>query len=68
MAGSGSTAEVVVEQRDPVIDIVVDIRVGSPTFGQWDAVELSAANRKALYISEGLGHAFCALTDDATVG
>lgn len=51
-----------------ILDVVVDIRVGSPTFGQWDAVELSAANRKALYISEGLGHAFCALTDDATVG
>ena len=51
-----------------ILDVVVDIRVGSPTFGQWDAVELNATSRKALYISEGLGHAFCALTDDATVG
>jgi len=50
-----------------ILDVVVDIRVGSPTFGQWDAVELSGATRNALYISEGLGHAFCALTDDATV-
>ena len=51
-----------------ILDVVVDIRVGSPTFGQWDAIELNATSRKALYISEGLGHAFCALSDDATVG
>lgn len=51
-----------------ILDVVVDIRVGSPTFGQWDAVELNSTSRKALYISEGLGHAFCALTDEATVG
>ena len=51
-----------------ILDVVVDIRVGSPTFGQWEAVELDATSRKALYLAEGLGHAFCALTDDATVG
>ena len=51
-----------------ILDVVVDIRVGSPTFGQWDAIELNSTSRKALYISEGLGHAFCALTNDATVG
>jgi len=51
-----------------VLDIVVDIRVGSPTFGQWEAVELDDSARRALYISEGLGHAFCALSDSATVG
>lgn len=51
-----------------ILDVVVDIRVGSPTFGQWEAIELDAQSRRALYISEGLGHAFCALSDDATVG
>lgn len=51
-----------------ILDIVVDIRVGSPTFGQWEAVELDAHSRKGLYIAEGLGHAFCALTDSVTVG
>lgn len=51
-----------------ILDVVVDIRVGSPTFGQWEAVELDDVNRKALYIAEGLGHAFCALTPSATVG
>lgn len=50
-----------------ILDVVVDIRVGSPTFGQWDALELNGDTRKALYIAEGLGHAFCALTEDATV-
>ncbi len=51
-----------------ILDIVVDIRVGSPTFGQWDAVELDSETRRGLYIAEGLGHAFCALTGSVTVG
>ena len=41
---------------------------GSPTFGECDAVELSAEARTGLYIPEGFGHAFCALSDSATVG
>jgi dTDP-4-dehydrorhamnose 3,5-epimerase len=41
--------------------------VGSPTFGQWEAVRLDDAARAALFLAEGLGHAFMALTDDATV-
>ena len=49
-----------------LIDYVVDIRVGSPTFGQWDSVLLDAVDRRAVYLSEGLGHAFCALEDDTT--
>jgi dTDP-4-dehydrorhamnose 3,5-epimerase len=53
--------------RGAVYDVVVDIRVGSPTFGRWDAVRLDDVDRRALYVGEGLGHAFCALTDDATV-
>lgn len=51
-----------------ILDVVVDIRVGSPTFGQWEAVELNSETRQALFISEGLGHAFCALSESATVG
>ena len=51
-----------------ILDVVVDIRLGSPTFGQWDALVLDGEQRRSLYIAEGLGHAFCALTDDATVG
>lgn len=51
-----------------ILDIVVDIRVGSPTFGQWEAVELDSESRRGLYLAEGLGHGFCALTDSVTVG
>jgi dTDP-4-dehydrorhamnose 3,5-epimerase len=50
-----------------VLDFIVDIRVGSPTFGQWDSVRLDTDTHKAVYISEGLGHCFVALTDDAAV-
>ncbi|GAA3969014.1 dTDP-4-dehydrorhamnose 3,5-epimerase [Gordonia caeni] len=50
-----------------VLDVVVDLRVGSPTFGAHDAVLLDDADRKAVYISEGLGHAFCSLQDGSTV-
>lgn len=51
-----------------LLDVVVDVRVGSPTFGRWEANELSSATFRAVYLSEGLGHAFCALTDDAVAG
>ncbi|MEF2977747.1 dTDP-4-dehydrorhamnose 3,5-epimerase family protein [Subtercola sp. YIM 133946] len=50
-----------------VLDYVIDIRVGSPTFGHWDAVLLDQTHHRSVYLAEGLGHAFVALTDDATV-
>ncbi len=53
--------------RGAILDVVVDIRVGSPTFGQWEAVRLDDDKREALFISEGLGHGFCALTPEVTV-
>lgn len=49
------------------IDYIVDIRVGSPTFGTWDSVVLDTESRRSVFLSEGLGHAFVALTDDATL-
>ena len=49
-----------------LIDYIIDIRVGSPTFGQWTSVLLDTVDRKAVYLSEGLGHAFCALEDNTT--
>jgi len=51
-----------------ILDVVVDIRVGSPTFGQWEAVELDGESGRAVYVAEGLGHGFCALSDSAVVG
>jgi dTDP-4-dehydrorhamnose 3,5-epimerase len=53
--------------RGAVLDVVVDIRAGSPTFGRWEGVRLDDVDRRALYLGEGLGHGFCALTDDATL-
>ena len=47
--------------RGAVLDVIVDIRVGSPTFGRWEAVRLDDVDRRAVYIGEGLGHGFCAL-------
>ncbi|MEU7528594.1 dTDP-4-dehydrorhamnose 3,5-epimerase family protein [Saccharothrix sp. NPDC042600] len=49
--------------RGRLLDVVVDIRVGSPTFGQWDAVELSPERFNSVYLPEGLGHALMALED-----
>ncbi|MFF7971868.1 dTDP-4-dehydrorhamnose 3,5-epimerase [Streptomyces sp. NPDC007905] len=50
-----------------VLDVVVDIRTGSPTFGKWEAVRLDDATHRSVYLSEGLGHAFMALKDNSTV-
>jgi dTDP-4-dehydrorhamnose 3,5-epimerase len=53
--------------RGSVFDVVVDIRVGSPTYGRWDSVLLDAVTHRSVYISEGLAHGFLALQDDSTV-
>lgn len=53
--------------RGSMIDVVVDIRVGSPTFGEWVAVRLDSTEYRALYVAEGLGHAFVALEDDTVM-
>ena len=48
-------------------DYVVDIRVGSPTFGSWEAVTVTAKDRNAILLDVGLGHAFVALEEGTTV-
>jgi dTDP-4-dehydrorhamnose 3,5-epimerase len=53
--------------RGAVLDVIVDLRVGSPTFGRCEGVRLDDTDRRAVYLSEGLGHGFCALEDDATL-
>lgn len=62
-----SQAKYVTCVRGAVLDVVVDIRVGSPTFGQWDSVLLDEHARRSIYLSEGLGHAFLSLEDNSTV-
>lgn len=53
--------------KGAILDVVVDVRVGSPTFGQWDSIVLDDVDRRAVYLSEGLGHAFLSLEDGSTV-
>jgi dTDP-4-dehydrorhamnose 3,5-epimerase len=52
--------------RGALLDVIVDLRVGSPTFGQSEFVRLDEHTGKGVYLSEGLGHGFLALTDDTT--
>jgi dTDP-4-dehydrorhamnose 3,5-epimerase len=60
-------AKYVICASGAIIDVVVDLRVGSPTYARWEAVQLDDQTRRAVFISEGLGHAFVALSDRATV-
>jgi dTDP-4-dehydrorhamnose 3,5-epimerase len=62
-----SQAKYVTCNAGALLDVVVDIRVGSPTYGRWEAVRLDTQNRKALYVAEGLGHVFIALEDDTAI-
>ncbi|MGW0043965.1 dTDP-4-dehydrorhamnose 3,5-epimerase family protein [Rhodococcus sp. NPDC003348] len=53
--------------RGAFLDVIVDLRVGSPTFGTWDSVLIDDVDRRAVYLSEGLGHAILSLEDASTV-
>lgn len=50
-----------------ILDVFVDLRKGSPTYGEWDSVELTEENKKAAYVPKGFAHAFCSLTDVVVV-
>lgn len=60
-------AKLVYCPRGAILDVVVDVRVGSPTYGDHVAVRLDDVDRRYVFISEGLGHAFVALDDDTSV-
>jgi len=62
-----SQAKYVQCQKGSIIDYVIDIRLGSPTFSQFVEVELNATNPQAIFIEEGLAHAFVALEDETVV-
>ncbi|HTH17120.1 MAG TPA: dTDP-4-dehydrorhamnose 3,5-epimerase [Magnetospirillum sp.] len=53
--------------RGAVLDVAVDIRAGSPWYGRWVAVELSADNRTQLFVPRGFAHGYCTLTPDTEV-
>jgi dTDP-4-dehydrorhamnose 3,5-epimerase len=50
-----------------VFDVAVDIRKGSPSFGKWFGIELSAANKRQMYIPPGFAHGFCVLSETASM-
>lgn len=54
--------------RGAIWDVIIDLRPSSPTYRDWQAFELSAANRNQLYIPNGCAHGFQTLTDDTEVG
>jgi len=60
-------AKYVTCQRGALVDYVIDLRLGSPTFGRWESVVLDDVERRAIYLSEGLGHGFRALTDSTSI-
>ena len=60
-------AKYVYVPRGAVLDIVVDIRVGSPTFGRHEVLRLDDRDFRAVYLSEGLGHCAVALEDDTVL-
>jgi dTDP-4-dehydrorhamnose 3,5-epimerase len=64
--GKGA-AKLVRAGRGAIYDVVVDVRVGSPTFGQWEGFELTEENMHVLYCPIGFAHGFCVLSDSADV-
>lgn len=61
-----SQAKYVTALTGALLDYIIDLRVGSPTFGTWEAVHLDATTRRAVYLPEGVGHAFAVLAEDTT--
>jgi len=57
-------AKILRATRGALLDVIVDLREDSPTFRQWDAVELTADNHRMLYVPEGIAHGYITLTDD----
>ncbi len=62
--GEHSQAKLVRCTRGRVIDVAVDIREGSPTYGEWVSCELSEENKKFFYLPRGMAHGFLTLSDD----
>ena len=58
-------AKLVQAIKGEVFDVVVDIRLGSPTFGRWKGFHLSDENKRQLYVPEGFAHGFCVLSETA---
>jgi dTDP-4-dehydrorhamnose 3,5-epimerase len=64
--GAGQ-AKLVRTARGEVLDVLVDLRRGSPTFGEWESFELSDSNHRVLYVPIGFAHGFCVIDEVADV-
>lgn len=53
--------------RGALLDVAIDVRIGSPTFGRWCSVLLDTETCRCVYLAEGIGHAFIALSDDTVM-
>ena len=62
-----SEAKLVMCISGGVYDVMADVRPDSPTFGQWDACELTPENRRVLFLPEGVAHGYQTLSDNSTV-
>ena len=60
-------AKLIYVANGEIFDAVVDIRLGSPTFGQWGGVILSSLNKRQVFVPEGFAHGFCVTSDTADV-
>lgn len=60
-------AKLVRATKGRVLDVFVDLREKSETFGQWDSIELTAENKTTVFVPRGFAHGYCALTDDCEV-
>jgi dTDP-4-dehydrorhamnose 3,5-epimerase len=65
--GPAGQAKYVTCVRGAFLDVVVDLRPDSPTFGRWDSVVIDDVDRRAVYLGAGLGHAILSLEDHSTV-
>jgi len=59
--------KLVMARQGEIFDVAVDLREGSPTYGQWAGEKLSDKNRRLLYVPPGFAHGFCVLSDEAYV-
>lgn len=60
-------AKIVRATRGAILDVILDLRAESPTYGRWEAVELTADNRRMLYMPKGIAHGYVTLTDNTEV-
>ncbi|WP_193373443.1 dTDP-4-dehydrorhamnose 3,5-epimerase family protein [Nocardiopsis alkaliphila] len=66
-AGPGGQTKYVTCVSGEVLDVAVDLRVGSPTYGRWESVRMDASRPRAVHVPVGLGHAFVALSEEAVM-